>query len=284
MKVLITGAGGMLGRDLTAVYRDQDLLLPGEEELDITREAEVRKYLRNMKPQLIINCAAFTNVDACEEGENREKVMAVNGLGPGYLAAGAEELQIPLVHISTDYVFAGDKDGFYEVDDPPGPLNQYGESKLLGEREVRKNCTRAYILRTSWLFGKGGPNFVRTMLRFEKEGKDLKVVADQIGSPTYTRDLAFAIRSLVQEAPYGTYHVTNDKVCSWYEFAQEIFRQAGIPAKVQPVPSSEYIRPARRPLNSRLSSKSLTQAGIPLLRPWQEALGDYLREEAGYEG
>lgn len=274
----------MLGRDLTAVYRDQDLLLPGEDQLDITREEEVREYIRTMKPELIINCAAFTNVDACEDEAYRDKAMEVNGLGPGFLAAGAEELQIPLVHISTDYIFGGDKDGSYEADDQPAPLNAYGESKLLGEAEVRKNCTRAYILRTSWLFGKGGPNFVRTMLRLGREGKELKVVDDQIGSPTYTRDLAFAIRTLVEEAPYGIYHVTNSAVCSWYEFAKEIFRQAGIPARVQPVPSSEYVRPARRPLNSRLSGASLTQAGISLLRPWQEALGDYLREEAGYEG
>lgn len=279
MKILITGSRGMLGQDLVKTFREHELLLPDEIELDITDEAKVLGYIRENCPDLIVNSAAYTNVDGCEDPANRNLAFAINGWGPGYLAKGAEEIGAKLVHISTDYVFAGNKDGLYETDDPVAPINVYGESKLLGEREVLANCSRAFVLRTAWLYGAGGGNFVKTMLKLAEGRTDLNVVNDQFGSPTYTKDLASAVKEIAAGDRYGIYHTTNSGYCSWYDFAKRIFEIAGIEMNVHPVSSAEFIRPAKRPHNSKMNGGKLPQNGYSLLRDYQEALRDYLENE-----
>ena len=269
----------MLGHDLVKVFADHQLLLPDEHELDITDEGLVLDYIGRNKPELIINAAAYTNVDGCEDEANRELAFKVNGYGPGYLAKGAEALGAKMVHISTDYVFAGNKAGIYEVEDPVAPINVYGESKLLGEQEVMANCSRAYILRTAWLYGANGNNFVKTMLKLAQTHEELTVVNDQFGSPTYTKDLALGVRMIVGKDHYGIYHMTNSGYCSWYDFARLIFEFAGVKVRVKPVSSAEFIRPAKRPQNSRMSGEKLTANGYQLLRSYQDALKEYLENK-----
>ena len=269
----------MLGHDLVKVFADHHLLLPDEHELDITDEGLVLDYIGRNKPELIINAAAYTNVDGCEDEANRELAFKVNGYGPGYLAKGVEALGAKMVHISTDYVFSGDKAGVYEVEDPVAPINVYGESKLLGEQEVMANCSRAYILRTAWLYGANGNNFVKTMLKLAQTHEELTVVNDQFGSPTYTKDLALGVRMIVGKDHYGIYHMTNSGYCSWYDFAHLIFEYAGVKVRVRPVSSAEFIRPAKRPQNSRMSGEKLAANGYQLLRSYQDALKDYMENE-----
>lgn len=276
MHILITGSGGMLGHALTAVLSQQHKLtgldLPG---LDITNLSAVKSAVSFHQPGLVINAAAYTDVDGCET--NIDHAFAVNALGPRNLAVVCNELNIPLVHISTDYIFDGTGSVPYKESDQPNPQSVYGKSKLLGEQQVRELTDKHYIIRTSWLYGRHGRNFVDTMLRLAREQDEISVVNDQVGSPTYSVDLAEAIAGLITEPAYGTYHITNSGACSWYEFALEIFRQAGIEQiKVKPITTEELNRPATRPRYSVLDNYIWRLQGKKPLRHYKEALKDYL--------
>ncbi|KNZ70037.1 dTDP-4-dehydrorhamnose reductase [Thermincola ferriacetica] len=277
MHILITGSNGMLGHALTAVLSQQHKLtgldLP---DLDITNLSAVKSAVSFHQPDLIINAAAYTDVDGCET--NVDHAFAVNALGPRNLAVVCNELNIPMVHISTDYVFDGTAASPYRETDKPNPRSVYGKSKLLGEQYVRELTNKHYIIRTSWLFGENGKNFVATMLRLAKERDEIGVVNDQTGSPTYTRDLANAISELIQQPAYGTYHITNSGTCTWYQFAREIFRQAGInKVRVKPITTEEINRPAPRPRYSVLDNYLWRLQGMRPLRQYKDALTDYLK-------
>lgn len=271
MHVLIIGANGMLGRALQKQFEADQVVAWDRNELDITDREQVMEHLPICEPEIVINAAAYTNVEKAEE----EEAIAnkVNGDAVGYLAEACAKLNIPLVHISTDYVFDGEnKDGFTETDVPRNPLNAYGRSKLLGEQLLQKHTEKFWLIRTAWLFGPQGKNFVETMINLGQQKSELKVVDDQRGCPTYTRDLAKAIFKMTHEqAPYGIYHLTNSGSASWAEFAKEIFKIMQMPVNVVPVTSQEFPTKAQRPKWSIL--KNTKQ---PLLRNWQEALKDYI--------
>lgn len=268
-------------------YRVTCLDLP---EFDLTHRDQVLGRMHEIAPAVIVNCAAYTNVDGCET--NEETATAVNGLGPGHLAEAAREVGATLVHISTDYVFDGRKGAPYTEEDAPGPLSAYGRSKLKGERAILESgLERYFIIRTSWLYGPGGKNFVETIVRLAKEREELRIVADQVGSPTFTADLAQALFSLLalgtphpsRLPPYGIYHFADDGQCSWYEFGREIVAQLAAsapPVKVRrilPIRTDEYPLPAVRPAYSVFSTEKYrraTGAGIP---DWRESLAAYFR-------
>jgi len=270
--ILIVGANGMLGQELMALFagnaRGVDV-----GEIDITSLESVQRVLRTLRPRVVINAAAYTDVDGCET--KRDLAMAVNGTGVGHLAEVTLELGAKLVQISTDYVFDGGKGSPYLEDDPVAPLSVYGESKLLGEENVRKNPEHL-LVRTQWLYGHAGKNFVETMLRLGAEKDELAVVDDQVGSPTWARDLSLAIKALLDKGCTGTYHAANSGFVSWNGFAKEIFNQAGLSVTVKPMTTGELNRPANRPLYSTLDcGKLLRDTGFQL-QSWQEALERYL--------
>ncbi len=273
MKVLITGAGGQLGLELNELLpeRDHEVMALTRKELDVADPASVGTVLDEHAPDLVVNAAAFTNVDACETEAGT--AYEVNALGPRNLAQSCERRDMDLLHVSTNYVFDGENDRPYEPFDPPGPASAYGRTKLAGEEHVMRLSTRWYVVRTAGVYGRGH-NFVRTMLRVAKEREVLKVKSDEFISPTYARDLARAIAGIVEAGSYGLYHVTNAGSCSWYEFAREIFALSGTEVEVVPVSGSEYPLPASRPANGVLSN-----LGGPELRHWREALADYLERE-----
>lgn len=280
--IALIGANGMLAsavkRLLPDGYRIDAYDLP---DFDLTDRDQVFA-LKQRSPQVIFNCAAYTNVDGCEE--NRELAMKVNGEGPGLLAELAQELGAVLVHVSTDFVFAGDKQQPYRETDATGPLSVYGQSKLLGEeRIVASGLQRYFIVRTSWLYGAGGNNFVETMIRLAKERDELKVVADQRGAPTWTDDLATALFALLETEAYGLYHFSNRGECSWHQFAVEIIDQVGKTEQLKvkavlPIPTEGYPLPAVRPKYSVMSKEKIiktTQFDIPV---WQQSLSSYLKQ------
>jgi len=260
--VLILGAFGMLGHDLQQVY--PDAVCRGHE-LDITDEAAVLSFLSDLKPSLVINAAAFTNVDGCED--QQDLAFAVNGEGPGHIAAACHEVGAPLVHYSTDYVFDGSQESYAESDSP-NPINVYGASKLQGEQAIMAAMEDYRIIRTSWLFGRNGPNFVETMLRLSAEMETVRVVNDQFGKPTFTVDLASKTPEIAKDEP-GIYHITNGGICSWYEFASAII------LNVEPCSSEEFVRPAKRPKFSVLENTKTSP-----MRPWEDALKEYLRTKS----
>jgi dTDP-4-dehydrorhamnose reductase len=223
-----------------------------------------------------VHCSAFTAVDRAED----EPALCerVNAEGSANLAIAAKEVGAKMMYISTDYVFPGDGDRFYQPEDPTGPLSVYGKTKYMGEESVRNTLERHFILRISWVFGINGNNFVKTMLRLAETKTDLNVVCDQIGSPTYTKDLARLICDMIVTERYGTYHATNEGICSWADFAAEIMKQAGKSTVIHPIPSSQYPTKAHRPLNSRMSKDKLEEAGFERLPHWQDALARYLTE------
>lgn len=279
MKILITGANGMLAKAVRNELKNEELILTDVADLDITDIDAVRKFVEETKPEYIINCAAYTAVDKAEE--QLEIARKVNADGPKNLAIVANEEDITLVHISTDYVFGGDKgvEDVYTEDEEKNPVTVYGITKLEGEQAIIDSCFKYYIFRTAWLYGDGN-NFVRTMLNLGKEKNELNVVADQHGSPTYAVDLASIIHQAIEkEIPYGIYHATNQGYTTWYEFTKEIFEFAGIDCKVNPVTSEEFVRPAKRPKNSKLSKEKLIKAGIDVPE-YRDALKRYLKEEA----
>lgn len=276
MKIVITGANGMLAKAVIKRFENEELILAGSKELDITNSKKVKEFINECKPEVIINCAAYTAVDKAEE--EIELARKVNCEGPRNLAIESNRNNSIFVHISTDYVFGGglSLQKTYKEDDVKAPVTAYGITKLEGEKEVYKNANKYYILRTAWLYGEGN-NFVRTMIKLGKEREEINVVADQYGSPTYTIDLADIIYKILEKKiPYGIYHTTNEGFTTWYEFAKEIFRKTNIKCKINPVTSEEFPRPAKRPKNSMLSKEKIIKEGINI-PIWQDGLERYLK-------
>jgi dTDP-4-dehydrorhamnose reductase len=282
VKVAVTGAKGQLGTDLCRALHSFDVIPFTHADIEIGDMASVREAMVKHKPAVIINTAAYVRVDDCED--KKEKAFQVNALGARNVAVVAQELGAKLVHISTDYVFGGEAElrtAPYTEFDTPIPLNIYGKSKLVGENLVRHFCLRHFVIRASALFGvagssgKGG-NFIETMLRLAKERDELRVVNDQVFSPTYTRDLARKITQLMTTECYGIFHITDGGACSWYQFTTEIFKLAGLKTRVVPITSEQYPQKARRPRYSVLDNYHLRLLGMDDMRPWQEALRDYL--------
>jgi dTDP-4-dehydrorhamnose reductase len=270
---MVTGSKGQLGRELPEILlgRGHEVVALSRRDLDVSDPGAVDRRIEGNPPELVINTAAFTNVDACEaEGE---LAYRINALGPRNLAQSCERVGCELLHVSTNYVFDGRSDRPYEPFDPPHPISAYGRTKLAGEEYVKHLSNRWYVVRSAGVYG-DGHNFVRTMLRVAREREVLKVKDDEFISPTHARDLAEGIADVVETGLYGLYHLTNSGSCSWYEFSREIFSICGIDVEVVPVPSSEYPLPAPRPANGVLSS-----LGSPPLRHWREALTDYLEKE-----
>ena len=285
MKILITGANGMLAKEIKDKFSEgNELVLTDVAELDITNEEMVMNFVEKEKPECIINCAAFTAVDKAETaGEIVEKI---NADGPGNLAKAAKANDAVLVHVSTDYVFGGDLDieKDYKEDDLKAPVTAYGITKLHGEEQIQENTDKYYIFRTAWLYGIGGNNFVKTMLKLGEDKDELNVVADQHGSPTYAKDLSEIIyQAVTKKIPYGIYNATNDGYTTWYDFTKAIFEYTGTMCKVNPVTTEEYIKmmnivQAKRPKNSQMSKEKLKGAGIEVPE-WEDALKRYLKEE-----
>ncbi len=278
MKILVTGYNGQLGFDVVKELEIRNIPCRGVDmaDFDITDTAATEKYIKEYAPDAVIHCAAYTAVDKAED--DCEKCEAVNSLGSENIARVCGEIGAKMVYISTDYVYGGTGDKPFEVTDPTAPRNVYGITKLKGEEAVKKHCDKHFIIRTSWVFGINGGNFVKTMLRLSETHDTLTVVSDQIGSPTYTPDLARLICDMVMTEKYGTYHGTAEGYCSWCEFAKEIMRLAKKNTAIIPVTTAEYGAKAERPLNSRLSKKCLDNAGFERLPSWQNALQRYIRE------
>lgn len=278
MKVLVTGVKGQLGHDVV-----NDLTLRGFDakgvdigDFNLTDREAVSDYTMAYRPDAIIHCAAYTAVDKAEE--MRDVCRLVNVNGTENIALAAKACGAKLIYISTDYVFDGKGDAIRNVDDAKNPVNWYGQTKHEGEEVAKAVVDKLFIVRISWAFGLNGANFVKTMLRLGAERKDISVVADQIGSPTYTQDLSKLLCDMVQTDKYGTYHATNEGFCSWFDFTKEIMALSGLAAEIHPISTREYKTAAARPLNSRLSKESLTRNGFSLLPPWQDALKRYLKE------
>jgi dTDP-4-dehydrorhamnose reductase len=285
MKVLLIGSTGQLGTDLCQAFPPADLIPLDLPEIDITSMESVKKALLQHRPGTVINTAAYLRVDDCET--EQDKAYAVNALGARNVAVVCQEIGARLVYISTDYVFGGGSEVRktpYTEFDLPVPLNVYGLSKLAGERMVRHLCQKHFIIRTSGLFGiagasgKGG-NFVETILKLAGTRDELRIVNDQVFSPTHTRDLARKIAWICSTEYFGLFHVTNGGLCSWYEFGREIIRLAGLKTPVVPITSEEYPQKARRPSYSVLGNYQLHLLGMDDMRPWQEALKEYLRNK-----
>ena len=278
MKILVTGANGMLAKAVRNELKDEELILTDVAELDITNLEAVREFIKVNKPEYIINCAAYTAVDKAEE--QLELARKVNAEGPKNLAIAANEEDCTLIHISTDYVFGGDKDvkEIYTEEEEKNPVTVYGITKLEGERNIIDACFKYYIFRTAWLYGDGN-NFVRTMIKLGQEKDELNVVADQHGSPTYAVDLASIIHQAIEKGiPYGVYHTTNQGFTTWFDFTKLIFEKANISCKVNPVTTEEFPRPAKRPLNSQLSKDKILKEGINI-PSYEDALDRYLKVE-----
>lgn len=298
MKVFVTGVAGQLGHDVM-----NDLAARGYEgigtdiapqysgaddgtavttlpyvSLDITDRDAVEKTITGLKPDVVVHCAAWTAVDLAEDDDKKAKVHAINADGTQNIADACKKIDAKMVYISTDYVFDGQGERPWEPDDERNPLNVYGQTKYEGELAIEQNLDKFFIVRIAWVFGMNGKNFIKTMLNLAKNHDRLTVVNDQTGSPTYTYDLARLLVDMIETEKYGRYHATNEGICTWYEFACEIFKQAGIEIEVAPVGSDEYPAKAKRPENSRMSKDKLTQNGFERLPAWQDALARYLKE------
>lgn len=299
MKILVTGANGQLGTDLCKVLQHFELIPLTHKDIEIGDMNSVKQVINKYKPDIVINTAAYVRVDDCET--EQDKAFKVNALGARNVAVAAQELGAKLVHVSTDYIFGGveetlvvshkaggDKPRPYTEFDAPIPLSVYGKSKLAGEDFIRHLYTKHFIVRTSGLFGiagargKGG-NFVETILKLAQEREKLKVVNDQVFSPTYTKDLAQKIAQLIETEHYGIFHITNRGICSWYEFAKEILEQASLKIPVIPITSDKYPQRARRPRFSVLDNYHLRLLGLDDMRTWQEALKDYMIKKGHIE-
>lgn len=276
MKVLVTGVKGQLGYDVMNELKKRGLEAVGAdiEEMDITDAESVNRFIMAAKPDAVIHCAAYTAVDAAEE--NEDICRRVNADGTRNIAKVCKELDCKMIYISTDYVFDGQGSRPWEPDEERHPLNVYGQTKYEGELAVQELLEKYFIVRIAWVFGVNGKNFVKTMLNLAQTHDTLTVVNDQYGSPTYTYDLARLLVDMVQTDKYGIYHATNEGICTWYEFACEIFKQAHVAVKVLPVSAAEYRAKAKRPENSRMSKEKLTENGFERLPSWQDALGRYL--------
>lgn len=276
MKVLITGLAGQLGHETAGVLRTRGtpFLGVGSAELDITGRKQVLRLITDCHPDAVIHCAAYTQVDRAED--DVERCMRVNVEGTRNIAEACRAVGAKMLYVSTEYVFPGTGDTLWETDDPTGPLNVYGKSKLEGELAVKELLDRLFIVRTSWLIGEHGNNFVKTMLRLAEEHRTLRVVEDQIGSPTFTADLAPLLCDMIETEKYGVYHATNEGFCSWAELAEAVFRLAKKDVTVQHVSTEEYGAKTLRPKNSRLSKRSLDENGFARLPEWKRSLGTML--------
>ena len=275
--ILVTGINGQLGYDVIKELKNRniDCIGAGRSEFDITDEQKTKSFIKNILPEAVIHCAAYTAVDKAED--EPELCEKVNVFGTKFIAEACKEIDAKMMYISTDYVFPGSGEQAYEIDDKTGPLGVYGKTKLKGENYVKSILEKYFIVRVSWVFGKNGNNFIKTMLRIGKERKEVNVVSDQIGSPTYTKDLAKLLCDMVVTDKYGVYHATNEEYCSWADLAKEVFRIAGYSTCVKPMKTQEYPAKAKRPLNSRLSKKSLDDAGFKRLPNWKNAVDNYLK-------
>ncbi len=275
MKLLITGSNGMLGSDLLQILEDKhEIIATNTSNLDITNNERVIEELKFHNPDMVINAAAYTDVDGCEN--KKDLAYAVNALGPNNLAIACNRIKSKLVHISTDYVFNGESKIPYMENDKTNPINSYGETKLKGEEFIQNNMDDYFIIRTSWLYGFNGNNFVKTMLELSKNHEEISVVNDQKGSPTYTHDLAIAISKLIETDFYGIYNITNTGVCSWFDFAKDIFEIADVKINLNPVTTDEFPRPAKRPKYSVLSNQKWKNKKFNPLRHYKEALSEYI--------
>ena len=279
MKILVTGAGGQLGYDVCRELATRGITHTGVErqDFDITNSTDVDSYIKVYRPDGVIHCAAYTKVDQAER--EPEKCWGINADGVKNIAAACRKNGAKLIYLSTDYVFDGKGIDFQETGATPSPLNIYGKSKLAGEQIVQQELKHFFIVRTSWMFGIHGQNFVKSILKKAKTQDELRVVGDQFGSPTYTRDLARLLCDMIMTEKYGIYHAVNEGVCSWAEFAKKILLYAGIRTKVVEISAKEYPSLAKRPGNSRMSTESLTKSGFAKLPSWQDALKRYLGEE-----
>lgn len=278
MKILVTGANGQLGQDVVkeACRRGHEVIATDLAEMDITDPAATEQVIVSSGADCVIHCAAYTAVDRAED----EPALCekINVSGTENVAKACKKAGAKMIYISTDYVFGGKGEGFYTPEDHPAPKSVYGRTKYMGEQRVKALLDRYFIVRISWVFGMGGKNFVKTMINLAETRDELGVVCDQIGSPTYTKDLAPLLLDMAQSEKYGVYHATNTGVCSWFEFACEIFRLTGQTVKVRALMSEEYPAKAERPKNSRLSKKKLIEARFAPLPEWQEALQDFIRD------
>ncbi len=279
MKVLVTGVKGQLGYDVVRELqkRGHEAVGVDIDEMDITDAAAVERVMTEVQPDAVIHCSAYTAVDRAEE--DIEICRRVNVDGTENIAKICKKLDCKMLYLSTDYIFSGDGERPWEPDDEASPLNAYGQSKYDGELVLKKYVEKYFIVRISWVFGINGNNFIKTMLRLGRENGAVKVVDDQIGSPTYTYDLARLLVDMIESDRYGAYHATNEGICSWYEFAKEIFRAAGMDnVSVTPVKSGEFPVKAKRPKNSRMSKEKLVTNGFSLLPAWQDAVARYIKE------
>lgn len=276
MKVLVTGVKGQLGHDVVNELKKRGHVAVGTdvEEMDITDGKKVHEVMQKEKPDAVIHCAAYTAVDAAEE--QVEFCRKINATGTENIAKECKDLDCKMLYLSTDYVFNGEGERPWEPDDKREPLNVYGVTKYEGELAVEKYVQKYFTVRIAWVFGVNGKNFIKTMLKLGETHKDINVVDDQIGSPTYTYDLSRLLVDMIETERYGRYHATNEGLCSWYEFAKEIFRQAGMDVNVHPVTSEEFPSKAKRPHNSRMSKEKLTENGFCRLPAWEDALKRYL--------
>lgn len=277
--ILVTGAAGQLGTDIVAELKKRNIKHIGIDisDLDITDAKAVHAYIKKLKPHSIIHCAAYTAVDKAED--EPELCYKVNAAGTENLACACRETDAEMIYISTDYVFNGQGETSYETDSPKAPISTYSKSKLAGEEAVQRHLEKYYIVRISWVFGKTGSNFVKTMLKLAQTRDELSVVCDQIGSPTYTPDLAVLLCDMALSKRYGVYHATNEGYCSWAEFASEIMYKSGSFCKIHPIRTEQYPTKAVRPKNSRLSKTSLDNVGFMRLPTWQDALERFLAKQ-----
>ena len=276
MRVLVTGVSGQLGHDvlISLQERGHEPIGVDRSKMDLTDNSQIRGFIKECTPDAIIHCAAYTAVDNAED--NKELCRQINAIAVKEVAECAKELDIPMIYISTDYVFDGSKDGEYSEDDIPNPINIYGKTKLEGELYVQNILEKYYIVRISWVFGENGNNFIDTMIKLSKDRDELNVIDDQIGSPTYTKDLAPLLVEMIESDKYGIYHATNDGYCTWYEFAKEIFKIDNINIKVNPILTNQYPTKAKRPINSKMKKNKLSKANFNELRNWKDALKEYI--------
>ncbi len=276
--ILVTGVTGQLGHDVVKELerRGEKFIAATRKEINLLTEDGAKNFILEKKPDTVIHCAAYTAVDKAES--EAETALTVNGLGTRWIATACREIGAKMLFVSTDYVFGGDGRAPYEIDSEKAPVNTYGRSKLLGEDAVAAILEKNFVVRISWVFGINGKNFVKTMLNLADKNKKLKIVDDQVGSPTYTADLAPLLCDMVKTEKFGFYHATNEGFCSWAEFAEEIFKQAGKKVEVEKIATVDYPTPAKRPFNSRMSKKSLDDAGFKRLPSWQSAVERYLKE------
>ena len=280
-KVLVTGVAGQLGYDVLRVLKERNIDAAGVDiaDFDLTDKSAVLSTIQKIRPTCIVHCAAFTAVDRAED--EPDAAYAVNVLGTRHIALAAKEAGAKLMYISTDYVFDGEKVGAYDAEDPKNPLGVYGRTKYQGEAECQNLVEKLFIVRLSWVFGKNGGNFVKTMLRLAQTKKEITVVSDQTGSPTYTPDAAELICDMIATEKYGAYNASNEGTCSWFEFAAQIMKQAGLDTVIKPIRAADYPTRTKRPKNSCFSKKELDENGFARLPHWKDALARFLKGE-GY--